>query len=156
MSISDELQKLEALLERGILTREEFQKAKERVLTESAVGGPADQLEEIRAQNRVAQLDREWDLERETYMVNGKYGRHLPSRVGNVVGGLLAVGFGIFWTIMAVSMEAPFFMPIFGVVFVTLGAVGSIHGFYKAGLYQSAQASYQRRRQDLLNEQRGI
>ena len=43
-----------------------------------------------------------------------------PSAMG-AVGSVIAVIFGIFWTITAASMGAPFFFPLFGVLFIILG-----------------------------------
>ena len=40
--------------------------------------------------------------------------------VGRIVGGLLALAFGIFWTVDAMSMGAPVAFGVFGVVFCCL------------------------------------
>jgi hypothetical protein len=113
-----------------------------------------EHLEEIKRQNEVAQLDREWQLERQQYMMANRYGRRqLPSQAGSVFGGVLIVGFGIVWTAMAASMGAPVFFPLFGVLFILVGVGVSIYSFTKAGAYQQALARYQRRRPQLLREQ---
>ena len=39
------------------------------------------------------------------------------------MGSIIAVIFGIFWTIAAASMGAPFFFPLFGVLFIIMGIV---------------------------------
>src|SRR5262245_39381991 len=86
MNIADELRKLQDLHRSGVLTDEEFATAKAAVLagntTDDRAGNePAmhAHLEEIKLQNEVARLDREWELEREQYMVAGKYGyRYIP------------------------------------------------------------------------------
>lgn len=49
-----------------------------------------------------------------------------PSAMG-VMGSIIAVVFGIFWTITAASMGAPAFFPVFGILFITMGIV---QGFY--------------------------
>src|ERR671923_326531 len=95
MDLADELRKLQDLHASGALTDEEFAAAKARVLAGEPAGtGPADegvmreQLDELRLQNEVARLDREWELERERYMVAGRYGyRYVPTRGMSVPGG---------------------------------------------------------------------
>ncbi|MBW4622036.1 MAG: SHOCT domain-containing protein [Cyanosarcina radialis HA8281-LM2] len=114
MSISDEIEKLKALYEAGTLSREEFELAKHQVLSGTA---RSDNLEELRIQNQIAQLDREWELERENYMATGKYGcKYIPGKVESLIGGIFIVCFGIFWTFTAASMTG-------------FGAVGSL-GFF--------------------------
>ena len=48
------------------------------------------------------------------------------------VGSVIAVIFGIFWTITAASMGAPFFFPLFGVLFILLGLANAIYSFVNA------------------------
>ena len=48
------------------------------------------------------------------------------------MGSVIAVVFGIFWTIMAASMGAPIFFPIFGVLFIIIGVVQAIYHFKNA------------------------
>ena len=38
----------------------------------------------------------------------------------NFIGSVIAIVFGIFWTIMAARMGAPAFFPIFGVIFIIM------------------------------------
>jgi hypothetical protein len=158
MSLADELKELELLLRNGTLTQEEFQIAKRRVLDGSPVADHSDQLEAIQAQNEIAQLDREWILERESYMMTGKYGRRfLPNKFMSVLGGIVV---GCFWTFMALSMgqmanaAGPMgslgiigiVMPLFGAVLVIFGVSMSIFAFVRAGQYQEAYRRYQARR----------
>ena len=162
MTISDELQKLDQLRRNGAISYDEYEIAKRRVLEESQDGVSDDHLEEIRAQNELAQLDREWALEREDYMFVGKYGhRYVPTKAGSVFGGVVIVLFGIFWTVMASSMlgfgRAGVFsmFPLFGVLFVLFGVVMSIFSFVKAGQYAEAKERYQRRRREIQNADSG-
>lgn len=165
MSISDELQKLDELHRNGALSRDEFEIAKRKVL-EGSPSADSDQLEEIKAQNELAQLDRGWELERENYMVTGKYGnKHIPGQASSLFGGIFLVAFGIFWTVMASSITSSgfgpgpgggfsSFFPLFGVLFILFGIGVSITGFIKAGKYRDAHEKYQRRRRALLDENR--
>src|SRR5215213_6387269 len=104
MSMADELRKLQDLREAGTLSDDEFAAAKATVLAGGHPDVPADRaveghLEEIKRQNDdVAQLDREWAMERERYMIHGRYGyRYLPSRGMSLLGGLAVCGFGLVW-----------------------------------------------------------
>ena len=54
-----------------------------------------------------------------------------PSAMG-AVGSVIAVIFGIFWTITAASMGAPGIFPLFGVLFVILGIVQAVYNFKNA------------------------
>jgi hypothetical protein len=151
MSIADELLKLHTLHKEGMLTDEELERAKASLL-ENPSGPAADQLEEIRRQNEIAQLDREWQIERERYMVSGRYGyRYTPNKAASVIGGIVIAAFGTFWTIMAAGMGAPFFFPLFGVLFVLAGVGMSVYSFVKAGQYAEAYRRYQHRRAALMN-----
>ncbi|MEA4988939.1 MAG: zinc-ribbon domain-containing protein [Anaerovorax sp.] len=54
-----------------------------------------------------------------------------PSMMGGI--GSIAVGiFGVFWTIGAVNMGAPWFFALFGVVFIIMAIVQAIYNFNNA------------------------
>jgi len=151
MSIADELLKLHTLHKEGMLTDAELEQAKASLLA-NPPGPAAGQLDELRHQNEIAQLDREWQIEREQYMVAGRYGsRYIPNKAMSVIGGVLIAGFGTFWTIMAAGMGAPFFFPLFGVVFVLAGIGMSVFSFVRASQYADAYRRYQHRRAALMN-----
>jgi Short C-terminal domain len=162
MAISDEIQRLDELRRNGVLSPEEFEIAKRRVLDGSDTQSGDNRLEELKAQNDLMQLDREWELERENYMMAGRYGhRYVPGKISSVVMGLLLVGFGIAWTLFAAAM--PRFVgswgirelfPVFGVFFILFGAVTSIRSFLKAGQYEEAQNQYRRRRREIQERNR--
>lgn len=50
----------------------------------------------------------------------------------DAMGSVIAVIFGIFWTIMAASMGAPGFFPLFGVLFIIIGIVQAVYHFKNA------------------------
>ncbi|MCP4643901.1 MAG: zinc ribbon domain-containing protein, partial [bacterium] len=54
-----------------------------------------------------------------------------PSMMG-VVAGIAAAAFGVFWTFGAMSMGAPPFLGLFGVVFVVLAIVGVGYNLFNA------------------------
>ncbi|MGF1579954.1 MAG: SHOCT domain-containing protein [Gemmataceae bacterium] len=165
MSLADELQKLEGLRVSGVLTDEEFEKAKARLLdgpspesNQELEGYFADQLAEVKYQNRLTQIDREWEIERENYLIAGRYGRTYVPTTGIGVGmTVLGGGFGIFWTIMAISITgsvsndgafaiAQVIFPLIGVLFTVGAVVFGVRTFAKAQKYQQAYAAYQVRR----------
>lgn len=165
MSLVDDLTKLEELRRNGALSEAEFAKAKAALLdgraasSEQQIGEHlAEQLAEVKYQNELAQIDREWEMERQQYLLRGRYGTtHVPTAGAGI--GMAVVGglFGVFWTIMAVAMtsDAPdfgafsvakVFFPLFGVVF-TVAAIGfGIHAHSRAQKYEAAFAAYKARR----------
>ena len=54
-----------------------------------------------------------------------------PSAMG-AMGSVIAVVFGIFWTITAASMGAPIMFPVFGVLFIGMGIVQGIYHYKNA------------------------
>jgi len=109
-------------------------------------------LDEIKRQNAIEQLDREWEMRRQTLLVRNKDGSSgAPSAVGGILGGLVAAGFGIFWTVIAASNGSPGVFPLFGVIFTGVAIVGVIFTLIKSSEYGDAEAEYRRRRQELIN-----
>jgi len=112
MSIVDELEKLEDLRRRGVLDDDEFAKAKAALLdgTPDASEQPlrehlADQLAEVKQQNELAQLDREWEIERQQYLIADRWGRRYVPTPGIAIAVAVFGGvFGLIWTIMAVAI----------------------------------------------------
>jgi hypothetical protein len=170
MSMADELKKLEELRWNGTLTDAEFAKAKAALLAASSpaiASAPADgpvagnlagQLSEVRYQNELARIDREWETEKEQFTVPDRFGqRQLPTtgmgRGMAVIGGV----FGILWTVIAFAItsgapdEGPFAVvkvvfPLFGIAF-TVGMIWfGIRISRKAEEYMQAHAAYQARR----------
>lgn len=176
MSIADELAKLEELRRRGTINDAEFAQAKAALLRGGAGGLPdaatGRRLELLEHQNRLAQLDREWETERQQYLVKDRYGHaHVPTRGGSMGGGLVLVGFGTLWTIGAFIMAVngsefigrhpqggdawamlPWIFPIFGIFFVVAGAAMSISAYGKAERYEKAHRDYQHHRAEVLAE----
>lgn len=155
MDLADELRRLEELHRRGALTDEEFARAKAAVLAGStpAPARLSDQPADLRREHELARLDREWERERDRYLVTGRSGaRYVPSVATSLVTGVIAVGFGLLWTAMAASLMnglGPF--PLFGLFFVALGLWVSVSTFRKAVRYRRAHDAYQRRRAELVS-----
>jgi hypothetical protein len=160
MDLADELRKLEELHRARSLTDEEFARAKAAVLADSGTppaGALGEQLAELRRENEVARLDREWEQERRQYLVAGRYGRSYEPTPGmSILSGVLVVGFGVLWTAMTAGlMGGPGggfgFFPLFGVVFIVVGLAVSVASYGKAVRYRQAYEAYQERRQQLLS-----
>lgn len=127
----------------------------------------AEQLDDLHRKTGLAELDREWEIEREQYYITGKHGhRHLPTTTGSVAGGVMITVFGVIWTVIACGMggfafqnaPGPFgliggIFPLFGVVFVAFGIWNAIHGYQKAQQYEQAEGRYRRKRLELLREE---
>jgi hypothetical protein len=114
----------------------------------------AEDVGQIRMQNEVERLDREWMMRREQLMVTGKNGtRHVPGRFGALIGAAVAGVFGVFWTVTATAAGAPGFFRLFGVFFVLFAIAGGIYAFTKAGEYEQTEREYHRRRAELLGKQ---
>ena len=158
MSIADEIRKLDKLYQSGALTEEEFARAKQAVLD----GRSGDEeARELSRRQDVADLGREWEIQKEQYMVSGRYGfRYVPKKGHSLVAGVVMPAFGIIWTVMAFNMSRGFgggfgsIFPAFGVLFALFGVGMGIYLYNKASEYEKAYENYRRRRADLLGEDR--
>ena len=54
-----------------------------------------------------------------------------PSFMGGI-GSVAAIIFGVIWTVAVVSMDAPAFFPLFGVIFIILGICQAAYNFKNA------------------------
>lgn len=171
MNLIDELAKLDELYRSGSLTADEFQLAKQRLLQPEELAPPiissvaADKLDSLVDSYRfdlLSQLDREWELEKEQYMVTGKYGqRYLPERSTAWGGMIFMTLFGVFWTVMASglifssgpSLPTPVagLFPLFGVLFCGFVIVMSLSAIKKANEYEQAKEKYTARRRAIIN-----
>ena len=123
----------------------------------------SEQVENLTAQNEIAALDREWEMERQKYMVSTNEGKkHIPTEGGSIGGGIAISIFGLLWTIFAFVMtsQAPDFgpmpiirvvFPLAGVVFIAVGIGSSAVSYNKAGAYRRAEQQYQSRRDELMS-----
>ena len=161
MSLVDELQKLSDMHRSGVLTGDEFACAKARLLSpdtaaeemQSGANGLATDhhLRQIRAQNEIARLDREWELERENYLWADRNGsRQIPS-VGTALAMMVVSAlFGVFWIAMVSSTNGPPIMSAAGVLIIVVGLGVGINIIGKASAYEQAESAYQTQRQKLL------
>jgi len=110
----------------------------------------AGNLRVIELQNDLERFDREWESQRSRLMVRGENGQvSEPSMVGSVVGGVMAIGFGIFFTTAAYFMGFSFFS-LFGLLFAGIGLFGLIQGSAKASRFRDLQHRYESQRARML------
>jgi hypothetical protein len=120
---------------------------------EKTTGEMAGDLKVIRLQNELEQLDREWEQERSRFLTRDKNGNASePSPAAAIVGGVLAIGFGIFWISTASSMGAPGIFPLFGLVFIGFVLFGIISSLSKSQGLRSSEEQYRTRRVRMLAE----
>jgi hypothetical protein len=165
MSIADELEKLEDLRRRGVLDEAEFARAKAALLDQTPAQEEqplrehlADQLAEVKHQNELAQVDREWEIERQQYMIADRWGRrHVPTPGMGIAVAVIGGAFGLIWTIMAVAITgsgpdvgafsiARWAFPLFGIIFVAAAISFGVYSHSRAQKYQQAFEAYKARR----------
>ena len=119
----------------------------------------ADGFEGVKSQNEVSKLDREWEIEREKYMIVGAYGgRVIPDKLSHGLASIGILVFGISWVVLAISFTGfvgqgwANILPLIGLVFMVLGLFLSLRAFQKAGQYKAAYERYQRRREEILEQ----
>lgn len=173
MSLVAELEKLEQLHRQGALTDAEYAQAKAKLLDESppeeagAVGEHLKaQLAEVRQQNDVTQLDREWEMERQSYLVSNRYGRQMvPTTAMGFGTAVVGGGIGLLWLVMATTMMSDmpsdgafgtmqYIFPIFGLFFIAVAVAWGVNCYNKAQRYEQASQRYQQRRAELARKGR--
>jgi hypothetical protein len=113
----------------------------------------AKDLDTIKRQNELEQLDREWQREREKHLVRGKNGTtSVPSIAGSLIGLVVGVSFGVFWMGLAISTDGPGFLPYVGGLIIFLVVINSLANFQKSANYREREAEYDRRRQHLQDK----
>ena len=121
----------------------------------------SERLDNLNYQHDLETIDREWDFEREKYMISGRDGvRSIPETGSSVVGGIIIGVFGCLWAAIAVGItaSAPLFRP-FKVakaalpLFVIGGVLKSITNYSNAEEYRRAEQRYRRWRTTLLSGQ---
>jgi LSD1 subclass zinc finger protein len=116
----------------------------------------AESVADIRRQNEVERLDREWAMRRDELLVRDKRGNASPpTAAGSVIGAAIAAVFGIGWTVFAARMGAPGFFVAFGAIFVIVALVGGAMGAGRAGRYADERRAYERRRAEAMAEREG-
>lgn len=156
MTLSDEIAKLQELRDSGTLTEAEFAQAKSRVLNSEQAApsnfGAASEhrLMLMELQIELAQVDREWELEKDRHTFSGRY---TPTGGNSLLRGTAVVVIGTLFLLMAVAAKAPAPFWLFGIVLIAAGIATGIRLSNKAAAYQQAEAAYEEKRAALLAQQ---
>lgn len=148
--LTDELERLSALHQQGLLNDEDFRKAKERLLSEP--DSPRS-LELLNWQIELAQIDREWVQEQETYKITRRYGqRTLPqsNSATGIFGAVIVIGFLLFGIAGVSQNGAPGYFMFFGVIMLVVILVSIATESSKRSDYDSAKARYEKQRTEHL------
>ena len=119
----------------------------------------AENLEIIRIQNDITALDREWEMEREKYMIRGENGAVTEpgSGVATIFFSVIAICFGVFWMVSVSNMGGGNFS-LFGLFFIVAAFGNMVGGVSKANGLRAARGNYAERHlaleRDLLNAKR--
>lgn len=116
---------------------------------ETDVAELEEQIVEEKYQAALANLDREWEIERENHYILTRRRRFIPDRqdaYSTAVAGIV-VGAGMIW------IGTPAFLLPSGVVFALLGIGGGLYFYLCAQKYELALSDYEARRQALCREQ---
>jgi hypothetical protein len=80
MNFVDELERLERLRQSGGLSDAEFERAKSKLLGGSGLSSAdAKQIARLEKQVELSRLDRAWEYEKESLMIQGRRERYIPS-----------------------------------------------------------------------------
>lgn len=105
---------------------------------------------QLKANDEIERLDREWEREMETYKVRSKDGEaSIPTETGSMLGAGFGAVFGIFWTIFAASIGGGFFA-IFGLIVAGAAVMNGMSHANKAREYQQRRQEYEERRRALM------
>jgi hypothetical protein len=116
----------------------------------------AARLDDLAYENALMRLDREWEFERERYMMSGRYGyRYVPSPTTGIVfmvlGGMagLAVIVVVLYS-LAANQPGGLFCVIMPGIFTLAFGLGGLFQYQRGKQYQAAYDDYRRRREALL------
>lgn len=161
MSIAEEIEKLQVLHDQGSLSEDEFNEAKATLLGRLSEDQPAahsddlsKEVEYLRIENEINQLDLAWEHERESYKVRGRNGaRYIPSVPISIITTIACIVFGVAWISLTASKGELGLPTFFGllIIFVVVGR--SLYDYNKARGYRQAQGRYQERRRQLASRQ---
>ena len=121
---------------------------------EQNTGQMAENLELIRLQSELEQIDREWMMSRDNLMVSGRNGsRSEPSMALGVFTIVIGVVFGVIWISATSSAQhAPPLFSLFGLLVVGVFIFGGISSINKSGQLDSARRDYETRRLRLVSK----
>ncbi|MGL6076173.1 MAG: hypothetical protein ACRC8S_18595 [Fimbriiglobus sp.] len=163
MNLVDELTKLEDFWRRGGLTDDEFAQAKAKLLAKPDPASEAlqEELAELRLQGEIAELDREWEVTREKYMIGTKFSKTAPQRSQGIM--LIVMGIVQFLFVTGITVYLFMSMTVAGTNFIpfiifSMSSVPMMFLLYqgytiirKAREYEIAYANFQAKRNALTH-----
>ena len=157
MSITDEFTRLQSLHDTGALTDDEFAAAKAQVLAGSAPADGEDKLrqevEQLKIQNAITQLDQDWETESQDYLQRGRYGsRIVPTTGGSIGGAIFVCLLSLFFVVIGIAAPKTGALVLIGVAGIVLAIGTGISGYSKAIAYEQAYDRYQERRNALSDQ----
>lgn len=111
-------------------------------------------IQELKRQSALEQLDREWDMRRQRLLVRNKDGStDVPSMAGGMIGGVISVIVGFGWMALTAGSGAPAIVPLFGLLMIGIGIYAAASQLIKADQYTREESTYQSRRAALLRQE---
>ena len=105
-----------------------------------------EELAQLRRDSEIAKIDRQWQIDREKYVILGKNGqRSWPSTGGAIVGGVISVVAGVFISGTMFSNGAGE-LAFGGVAVAVVGVLFALKRHSDAVRYRKAKNRYHRRR----------
>lgn len=117
--------------------------------------GTLENSEQLLIEQRIARLDREWEMKRKRFRVLDEDGKaSMPSKSATILSSIVAViGLVLFFVVGGNSIpHTNGEFGIFIIVFVVTGVWYLISSLNKASDYETAKQKYRLQRQYLLNE----
>lgn len=109
-------------------------------------------LRDIKRQNEIERIDREWELERKQYDIQGRTpDAVLGNSIGLMIVAVIMGVFGAFWTVSASQMGAGGFS-LFGLVFVGFAVWLGYQSMTGGSKYLEAKERYLERRTAALDQ----
>lgn len=114
----------------------------------------AEEVQTIRFQHELEEIDREWEMQKEQYYVTDEKGRKsLPTKGGSAVGALVIVVVGVVFISIAAGMGSGLFVVV-AVLVIGAGIATAVANMGKADRYEQAKQRYEAKRARVLEELR--
>lgn len=112
----------------------------------------AEQVETLKQQHELERIDREWEMEREKYLIHGKHGRVYEPGEATATAQQVFV---VFWCVIVGGMGLVFFLVFPPLALVPFGMIafalwGMSNNQKKAAEFREASQAYQQRRRAFL------
>ena len=154
MTLTDEIERLSELHAEGSLTDEEFAAAKAKLIAgdanpqaSSLAPDVAARMTDLTRQNALLQLDHDWESQRQSFMMRGRYGSmYLPTTGGAITTGVVGVIAGGFLLVASTNSPNAGFVPLFAFIIAGICLFTAASQFAKAQAFEAAQRDYQERR----------